>query len=388
MKAIITSVAFCVAVACPAIAQSTFSPWFVVIGAFKNEENAKRQCLLAHEQNLPAVYAYNTDRAMYYVYVRATQSRDVAYDIVGRLQTGTVFKDAWLFNGELVGQPVVATETAVASNVPVDRTETTVPDNTELVQETEPETTPAVVVQEEVAPVQRETRPPVGKPMRFVLINRETGNPVNGIIRLFEDERSNQFKAYNPGQTVYVPAPSNKDKRWLLLCQIPGFKAYKRSFIYDEIATGQEEIVLTMELQRVKRGDYIEMEGVKFYNNAALLAPGSEIALDDLYAMLEENQRYKIRLRGHTNGTHARDIVTLGTSEDLFHPSVDNEKRHVPAKELALLRAEVVKLYLVRKGVEPTRITTKGEGGTQMIYDPRGTLAGLNDRVEVEIRKH
>jgi len=78
----------------------------------------------------------------------------------------------------------------------------------------------------------------------------------------------------------------------------------------------------------------------------------------------------------------------LGASQDLFNPSVDNEKRHVSAKELALLRAEIVKTYLVRKGIDASRISTKGEGGTQMIYDPRGTLAGLNDRVEVEIRKH
>ena len=149
-----------------------------------------------------------------------------------------------------------------------------------------------------------------------------------------------------------------------------------------------DEVVIPLELERVRRGDYIEMEGVKFFHNAALLTPGSERELDELYAMMEENAAYQVRLHGHTNGDDDRDVVTLGTSTDFFNPNLANEKKHVSAKELSLLRAELVKAYLVSKGIDAARITTKGEGGKQMIFDPRGTLAGLNDRVEVEIRKH
>ena len=103
---------------------------------------------------------------------------------------------------------------------------------------------------------------------------------------------------------------------------------------------------------------------------------------------MEENPDYQIRLHGHTNGKQARDIVSLGESTDFFNPHSSNAKTHSSARELSLLRAELVKAYLLSKGIDGERISTKGEGGKQMIFDPRGTLAGMNDRVEVEVRKH
>ena len=61
------------------LAQEVFSPYYVVIGGFSSEENAQKYCTFAHEQNLPAVYALNEERKIYYVYVRGTQTREVAY---------------------------------------------------------------------------------------------------------------------------------------------------------------------------------------------------------------------------------------------------------------------------------------------------------------------
>ena len=86
-----------------AAAQDVFTPYYVVIGGFENEDNAKRYCLYAEEQNLPAVYAFNEERKLFYVYVRATQTKEVADDILGRLRSTTVFKDAWVFSGQLSG---------------------------------------------------------------------------------------------------------------------------------------------------------------------------------------------------------------------------------------------------------------------------------------------
>ncbi|HEY0652980.1 MAG TPA: OmpA family protein, partial [Chryseosolibacter sp.] len=132
----------------------------------------------------------------------------------------------------------------------------------------------------------------------------------------------------------------------------------------------------------------IEMEEVKFYTNSNLMTPESERELKELLAMMNENPDYKIRIHGHTNGTQGRDIVSWEEGQDLFHPDASNKKHAGSAKELSSLRAESVKRYLTDNGVAENRISTKGEGGVQMIYDPRGTMAALNDRVEIEVTKH
>ena len=44
-----------------AFAQDVFSPYYVVIGGFKSEENAQKFCTYAQGENLPAVYALNEE---------------------------------------------------------------------------------------------------------------------------------------------------------------------------------------------------------------------------------------------------------------------------------------------------------------------------------------
>lgn len=384
----------------PAFAQEVFSPYYVVIGGFRSEENAQKFCTYAHGENLPAVYAFNEERKMFYVYVRATQTRDIADGILDNLKANSVFKDSWIFNGVLSGSNLLAKNPKQVSEKPVLEPqpsvdvpkEEVVDDPVPVVQQPEDRTSSQVP---EEPQVQVQAPKPVGKPFVFKLVNRETGDAVNGLVRLQESDRAAQFRGFNANETVYVPAPANKSGKWVVICHVLGFRQYKKPVAYDKAQEFEgaslgagNEVIIPLELTRVKRGDYIEMEEVKFFNNAALFTPGSERELDELVAMMEENPDYQVRLHGHTNGTQPRDIVSIGSSTDFFNPHISNAKSHASAKELSLLRAELVKTYLVSKGVDESRISTKGEGGSQMIADSRGTLAGLNDRVEVEIRKH
>lgn len=377
-----------------ALAQDVFSPYYVVIGGFKSEANAQQFCTYAHEQNLPAVYAFNKERGIFYVYVRATQTKDIADDILTRIKQTTVFRDAWVFNGVLSGSMQTVQQSDVA--------QAREPVSPQVVQEQPAEKEPGVPA-EDVAPAAiptptesvAEASIPVGKPFIFRLLNGETGNVVNGLVRLQESDKARQFRGYKGNEKVYVPAPANRAGRWVVVCQVLGFRQFRMPVVYgkagdlDGATVGtDQEVIIPIELKRVRKGDYIEMENVKFYNNTALFTPGSERELDELVAMMEENPDYQVRLHGHTNGDQSRDIVSVGTSTDMFNPGNTNAKSHSSAKELSFLRAELVKAYLVSKGIDGERITTKGEGGKQMIFDPKGTLAGLNDRVEVEIRKH
>jgi outer membrane protein OmpA-like peptidoglycan-associated protein len=383
-----------------ASAQDVFSTFYVVIGGFKSEENAQKFSTYAHEQNLPAVYAFNDERQLFYVYVRATQTREVADEILNNLRSSTVFRDAWVFNGVLSGSNLMARKQRPVIEVkpdpaPQEKTQDPVPE--EKIAEPvakEPQDTPSGSVPSENQ-AQVDAPKPIGKPFVFKLVNRETGSPLNGLVRLQEADKAAQFRGFNGNEKVYVPAPSNRSGKWYVVCQVLGFRQYKKPVVYDKAGEVEgasvgtdNEIIIPLQLTRVRRGDYIEMENVKFFNNTALFTPGSERELDELVAMMEENPDYQVKLHGHTNGNQARDIVSIGNSTNFFNPDITNAKTHGSAKELALLRAELVKTYLVSKGIDASRVTSKGEGGTQMLVDPKGTLAGLNDRVEVEIRKH
>jgi outer membrane protein OmpA-like peptidoglycan-associated protein len=375
-----------------ALAQEAFSPYYVVIGGFSNEANAQEYCTYAHEQNLPAVYAFNEERKIFYVYVRGTQTREVAYEILTRLREASVFKDAWVFNGLLSGSNLQPKGQPIVAEMKIETHQELEPVPEPVVPKVED--TPSASVHEQAEP-RMEAPKPVGRPFVFKLLNKETGSGVNGLVRLQERDKAQQFRGVNGNEKVYVPAPANRSGKWVVLCHVLGFRPFKKSMVYDNAAEFEgasvgsgEAVIIPLPLERVRKGDYIEMEDVKFFNNAALFTPGSERELNELVAMMEENPDYNIRLHGHTNGNQSRDIVSLGSSTDFFVPSVSNEKTVASAKELSLLRAELVKAYLVMKGIGAERISTKGEGGKQMIFDPKGTLAGLNDRVEVEIRKH
>jgi len=379
-----------------ALAQEVFTPYYVVIGGFKSEQNAQKYCMYAQEQNLPAVYAFNEERQIFYVYVRSTQTKEVADDILSRLRTGSVFRDAWVFNGVLSGSNLAKKQQAPLTTVKETEPE---PQRPVFIEEPSPAAKAPDDTKSNAAPKQpepvAEAPKPIGKPFVFRLLNGETGNVVNGLVRLQETDKALQFRGFNGNEKVYIPAPTNKSGKWYVVCQVLGFRQFKKPVVYDKAQEfegasvgSEQEIVIPLQLQRVRKGDYIEMENVKFYNNSALFSPGSERELDELVAMMQENPDYQIRLHGHTNGKEPRDIVTLGTSTDFFTPNVSNAKSQASSKELSLFRAELVKSYLVSKGIDASRITTKGEGGTQMIFDPSGTLAGMNDRVEVEIRKN
>jgi outer membrane protein OmpA-like peptidoglycan-associated protein len=228
-------------------------------------------------------------------------------------------------------------------------------------------------------------------------VNEETGNALSvGQVHLLESDRANQYRGYNANELVYVVPPSNRGGRWYVACQVLGFQPYHSYFNYKDIEKLQgvtigenNEIVVPLALRRVKKGDYIEMDQVKFFENSDIFTPVSERELEELVAMMTEDKGYKIRLHGHTNGDHAREIISMATSENFFAlDAASNTRAEGTAKQLSAQRAETVKRYLVGKGVDADRISVRGEGGKQPIFDPKGTAAVNNARVEVEIVKH
>jgi OOP family OmpA-OmpF porin len=109
------------------------------------------------------------------------------------------------------------------------------------------------------------------------------------------------------------------------------------------------------------------MKGIEFDFNKDTIRPESEPLLDEAANVLAEFPGVKIAIVGHTDNVGTEDF------------NLDLSRR----------RAEAVKAYLVKKGVDADRITTDGKGPNAPIAD-NATEEGRaqNRRIEFEITEN
>jgi outer membrane protein OmpA-like peptidoglycan-associated protein len=153
----------------------------------------------------------------------------------------------------------------------------------------------------------------------------------------------------------------------------------KKSYTIDVKATGflpemkqivipesysQEIYNLDVELIKVKVGKRVVLNNILFETGKSILTPGSYSELDRLYNILQDNPLMKIEISGHTDITGSA-ALNLRLSAD---------------------RAKAVVEYMVQKGVDRSRMESKGFGSQQPISD-NTTSAGRakNRRVEFKI---
>jgi outer membrane protein OmpA-like peptidoglycan-associated protein len=106
----------------------------------------------------------------------------------------------------------------------------------------------------------------------------------------------------------------------------------------------------------------LKFENIEYEAEKYEIPPSFRSSLDDLAVTLNEYPNVKIEIMGHSDSS----------GQEAFN------------KALSLKRADVVKEYLVEKGVDAARITTKGMADGQPIA-PNTTLGGRqkNRRIEV-----
>lgn len=365
--------------------------YYVTIGAFRIEDNAKRFTEAAKKKNYNAIYALNKTRGLHYVYVLATADKREAFRLQIRLRATTEYKDAWVFMG-LLGDDGAIEEKPIVEEKPV-------------VQKPVDEQ-PVIVVpvvdsvkikarQDSIRQAAEAAKPkpkPPGNPFKFRLLSQESGTEVMGEVHVQESSNATRYQAFPANQVVYIEAPRNREGTYTLVTQAAGYKPVKTIMSYRTPGGTQGaegEHIIELPLPKAKRGDYIDFTAVKFFKNSSILEPASQNELDGLVSLMKEETAFKIRIHGHVNGKISRDAILIGKSTEFFKQVPENQlKKNTTASELSTERAEVVKRYLVSQGIPADRIKTKGEGGKIPLYPEGGTLGIYNDRVEVEIIKH
>ncbi|MBA4311261.1 MAG: hypothetical protein C0417_01385 [Chlorobiaceae bacterium] len=114
-----------------------------------------------------------------------------------------------------------------------------------------------------------------------------------------------------------------------------------------EVQLGLNPLDPTDDVPTIKIGERIILEGVNFETAKTTLLPEAKQILDQVAVSLSSNSTTEVAIHGHTD-------------------NVGGAKYNM---NLSSGRAESVKAYLVSKGIDAKRITTKGYGFTKPIDD-------------------
>ncbi len=112
------------------------------------------------------------------------------------------------------------------------------------------------------------------------------------------------------------------------------------------------------------------IQGITFKLGSADLAPQSNAILDKAFAVLGEFKDVKLEIQGHT------DDQPLGKGGKF----ADNIA-------LSQARADSVKAYFVKKGIDESRLISKGYGDTQPVDDPKGLTGGKLNAARAKNRR-
>ncbi|MFM8849321.1 MAG: OmpA family protein [Cytophagales bacterium] len=371
--------------------------YYVNIGAFKKTANADRLVAKSKLQGYESDQAVNPDKQLHYVFVLSTSDKRKAYALAVKLRVESEYKDAWVYEGNLGkgilgNQPDVKLEPVVVPAVE-EKTPEPVIEKPALVEPAIDSSKVSVPATDPKPPVVEEKPIPKGKPFYFRLRNSDGNEEIkSGEVQLLEGARATEYKTFKPGEVVYLEAPINKRGLYTIVTQVVGYRPERAAFNFKnpQGAKGSAgEAIIEISLVKAKKGDYVDFANVRFYENAAFMYAPSQNELDGLVDLMKENPRYEIRIHGHVNGNKPRETYTRGSNSAFFAqtPSADVTNKTMSAKELSLRRAETVRDYLISQGIEPKRISVKGQGGRIPLYPDEGTLSQSNDRVEIEITK-
>lgn len=144
------------------------------------------------------------------------------------------------------------------------------------------------------------------------------------------------------------------------------------------------EALNTIEVQSkeegfVSVGDKLVLNQVFFYTNTYALKPEADIELNQLVAFLVGNPTVEIEIQGHT-ANDTEDIVP----DPNFKGQGKEWNFKGSAFELSEERAEVVKDYLISKGINKKRLKAAGYGDTQKRIPDATTFEEFEKNMRVE----
>jgi outer membrane protein OmpA-like peptidoglycan-associated protein len=225
--------------------------------------------------------------------------------------------------------------------------------------ETQPEVTPPIEKPEPVKTLQ---------PFAYTInvIDAETRQPVDARISLqgLRDNVIVASKTTSTGVAEFVIREAEA-KDYRLSVESEGYIFVNQNLRLDGASDQPKALSRTVELRKIQTGAVSVLRNIYFDFDKATFKQESYTELNKLERMLSQNPNMRVEIAGHTDyiGTPAYNL------------------------NLSQRRAEAVKDYLTKKGIDPRRIVAKGYGKTKPLASNDDEAEGreLNRRVEFKV---
>jgi len=385
------------------ISQKTNSNYYVVVGAFKLQQNAANFVQFLESKDLLAKSTFNSDRDLYYVYTFNSADKEEALTSLFNLRDSySSLEDSWLFLGNL-GDIKTSPTSESDNDDPLEKLVEEVEEAETMREERQAaeaaESEKAEILEDTLQedPVEPEEPQEPGWNVYLNTVDAASLREINGKFGLYDAERNQKITEMQTNQLVRVKDPENRTNRVRVVSEIFGFHEIEHTFDLDEplksdssnvIDLVGDTILVNLKLQKYKQGDVATLWKVYFYKDAAIMREESIYELNQLLDMMQNNPTMEIMIHGHTNGNSHGQVLHLDLDDkQFFSLNGSHEETVASAKKLSLYRAYTIQHWLMAQGIPEERMDIKGWGGKKMIYDKHDSQADKNVRVEIEIIK-
>ncbi len=143
----------------------------------------------------------------------------------------------------------------------------------------------------------------------------------------------------------------------------------------DQVKTGSDfqTYLKTANMIRIEEGKKVSFNNILFFGGSDQFLRESYPILDDIIQTLKDQAEIEVEIIGHVNEPH----------------NFRSGNTVVQNQALSERRAQAVYNYLIRKGIDASRLSWSGKGNSEMIYPYANTEEQMqaNRRVELLIKK-
>lgn len=202
---------------------------------------------------------------------------------------------------------------------------------------------------------------PIKRPLVLQLGDDSESGVTEGTIRLRNRTKHETIEmAYTPPTTTIM---LRQDDEYELVIQSPGH------FFFDTIVSipeGYDQQLCNLMLKPIQENMVVQLRNITFESNSYILTRSSHAELDKVFKLLEANPELHIELSAHTD-----DVGT------------DDYNDQLSAK-----RGESALEWLVKRGIDRSRLTSVGYGKHQpLVPNTSDENRAINRRVEFKVTK-